>query len=250
MVVAAVALSLALGGSAYAASDVLLSSASRSQIAQCSARVTKALEFKTAATKAQRLAATKAICGDGGAGPAGTAGAPGVKGDPGQAGAPGETGRTGEPGKGGETGPPGAPARSNYAEFFALMPPDNAVTVPAGAAVQFPQNGPAHAIPRTGPSTSIFTLPSIGTYRVSFTVSVTEAGQLALALNGTELAYTVNGRATGTSEIVGEALVENTAVNSTIEVVNPAGNSSALTITPFAGGTHAVAASLIIEQLD
>jgi hypothetical protein len=248
MVVAAVALSMALGGSAYAASDVLLSSASQSQIAQCQAKVTKALDFKTAATKAQRVAATKAICGGGTAGPAGTPGAPGAKGDPGQIGTAGQIGEKGRAGEPGEPGPPGPPPPSNYAEFFALMPPDNAATVAAGGAVQFPQDGPQNAITRASPST--FTLPAVATYHVSFVVSVTEAGQLALALNGTELAYTVNGRATGTSEIVGEALVENTAVNSTIEVVNPTGNSSALTITPFAGGTHAVAASLIIEQLD
>lgn len=233
MVVALIALSVALGGSAYAASGGLLSSAPSSQIAQCRAKVAKAFSFKPGVTKRQQGAATKAICGGGPAGPAGTpgvAGLQGSKGDSGQAGAPG----------------PAAP--SSYAEFYALMPPDNPATVAVGGAVGFPQDGPQAGISRN--SSSIFTLPSVGTYRVSFTVSVTEPGQLGLSLNGTELAYTINGRATGTSQISGEALVTTTTANSTVAVVNPAGNSTALTITPDAGGTHAVAASLIIEQLD
>ena len=35
-----------------------------------------------------------------------------------------------------------------------------------------------------------------------FQVSVDEPGQMDLALNGTELGYTVSGRATGTTQIV------------------------------------------------
>jgi hypothetical protein len=85
---------------------------------------------------------------------------------------------------------------------------------------------------------------------VAFAVSVDEAGQLILTLNGADLAYTVAGRATGTSQIVGEALVETTSINSILTVRNPAGNSTALTVTPLAGGTRPVSATLIIEQLE
>jgi hypothetical protein len=129
------------------------------------------------------------------------------------------------------------------------MPPDNAATVAAGAAVDFPQNGPAIGdIVRLSADT--FELPDIGTYRIAFTVSVTEPGQLMLTLNGVDLPYTVNGRATGTSQIVGEALVQTTAIDSVLSVVNPTGNSPALTITPLAGGTRPVAATLVIERLN
>jgi hypothetical protein len=93
-------------------------------------------------------------------------------------------------------------------------------------------------------------LPSIGTYRVAFFVSVTEVGQLELTLNSAALAYTVYGRLTGTSQIGGEALVTTTAVNSVLSVINPSGGSTALTITPKAGGTDAAAASLVIERLN
>lgn len=63
------------------------------------------------------------------------------------------------------------------------------------------------------------------------------------------LPYTVYGRATGTSQIAGEALVTTTVLNSDISLINPSGESTALTITPLAGGVAAVAASLIIERL-
>jgi len=78
---------------------------------------------------------------------------------------------------------------------------------------------------------------------------VSEAGQLILTLNGADLAYTVVGRATGTTQIVGVALVETTSINSILTVRNPAGNPTALTITPLAGGTRPVSAHLTIMQI-
>jgi hypothetical protein len=129
------------------------------------------------------------------------------------------------------------------------MPPDNAATVAPGTDVSFPQDGPTSGagIARTGPSS--FNLSAIGAYQVYFQVSVTEAGQLILTLNNADLAYTVVGRATGTSQIVGIAIVQTTVVNSVLTVRNPAGNSTALTITPLAGGTRPVSAHLVITQL-
>lgn len=128
------------------------------------------------------------------------------------------------------------------------MPPDNAATVAIGADVDFPQDGPTSgSIARTGVDT--FNVPTIGTYRVFFTVPVSEAGQLVLTVNGTELSYTVVGRATGTTAITGESLVTTSVVNSIVTVRN-AGSSSALTITPLAGGTDPVSASIIFERLD
>ncbi len=184
-------------------------------------------------------------------GPAGPQGAEGARGStgadgtPGPQGDPGRTGPQGDPGPTGRTGPAGT---TEFAEFFALMPPDNAATVAPGTDVDFPQDGPSSGtITRTGPDT--FDLAEIGTYRVAFNVSVSEAGQLILTLDGADLAYTVTGRATGTSQITGESLVETTSANSILTVRNPAGNSTALTITPLAGGTRPVSASLIVEQL-
>lgn len=136
-----------------------------------------------------------------------------------------------------------------YGDFYALMPPDNAQTVAAGTDVSFPQDGPnsGTGIVRTGPET--FSLTDVGVYQVLFQVSVTEPGQLILTLNGADLPYTVAGRATGTSQIVGMALVETTTVNSILTVRNPEGTAEALTITPLAGGTRPVSAHLVITQL-
>lgn len=135
-----------------------------------------------------------------------------------------------------------------FADFYALMPGDNAATVASGAAVSFPQNGPTSGvIARTSPSQ--FNLPNIGTYEISFQVSVVEAGQLMLQLNGVDVAYSVAGRATGTSQISNTCFVTTSSANSILQVVNPAGNPTALTITPFAGGIRSVSAHLVIRQL-
>jgi len=179
-------------------------------------------------------------------GPAGSTGPTGPTGDTGAT-EPAVTGPTGSTGPTGNTGPAGGVL--GFADFFALMPPDNAATVAVGTDVSFPQDGPTSGtvITRTGPSS--FNLAAIGSYQVLFQVSVSEAGQLILTLNGADLAYTVVGRATGTSQIVGLAIVTTTLVNSILTVRNPAGNSTALTITPLAGGTRPVSAHLVITQI-
>lgn len=125
------------------------------------------------------------------------------------------------------------------------MPPDNAATVAPGTDVSFPQDGPnsGSGISRLGASS--FNLAEIGSYQILFQVGVSEAGQLVLTLNGTELAYTVVGRATGTSQIIEMAIVTTTSINSVLTVRNPA----ALTITPVAGGTEPVSAHLVILQI-
>ena len=187
------------------------------------------------------------------AGPVGPQGPAGETGPTGPQGPVGATGPAGPQGPIGETGPAGpqGPAGGvlNYADFYALMPPDNAATVAPGTDVSFPQDGPnsGSGIARSGPDA--INLAQIGTYQVLFQVSVTEAGQLILTLNGDELAYTVVGRATESSQIVGMAIVETTVIDSVLTVRNPVGNAAALTITPLAGGTRPVSAHLVITQI-
>lgn len=149
----------------------------------------------------------------------------------------------------GPTGPQGIGGVLNYADFYALMPPDNAATVDPGTDVSFPQDGSnsGTSIVRTGASS--FNLSEIGTYQIYFNVPVTEAGQLQLSLNGAPLNHTVVGRATGTSDISEMFIVETTTINSILTVRNPAGNAAALTITPLSGGTNPVSAHLVIIQI-
>lgn len=195
----------------------------------------------------------------GATGPAGSPGATGATGAIGPIGPigatglasniPGPSGSTGATGATGPTGAAGAGGIIAFSDFFALMPPDNAATVGIGTDVSFPQTGPSSGsgIARTGGST--FNLSAVGTFQVMFQVSVNEPGQLDLTLNGADLAYTVVGRATGTSQIVGMSLVSTTVINSVLTVRNPAGNSTALTVTPLAGGTSPVSAHLVITQI-
>jgi len=188
----------------------------------------------------------RCICPPGPPGPEGPTGPAGPAGATGPA---GPTGATGPAGATGPTGPPGPAGLLAYADFYALMPPDNAATVAPDTDVDFPQDGPTSGttITRVGPDE--FNLEEIGVYQVLFQVSVDEAGQLVLTLDNDELAYTVVGRATGTSQIVGMALVETTEINSILTVRNPANNATALTITPLAGGTEPVSAHLLITQI-
>ncbi|QAY68362.1 collagen-like protein [Paenibacillus protaetiae] len=183
----------------------------------------------------------------GAAGLAGAIGALGPQGLAGLAGALGAAGLTGPAGPTGPIGPAGGVL--GFADFFALMPPDNSVTVAPGTDVSFPQDGPVSGTAITRINASSFDLAEIGTYQVLFQVNANEAGQLILTLNGSDLSYTVVGRATGTSQIVGTALVQTTVIHSVLTVRNPAGNSTALTITPLAGGTRPDSAHLVIMKI-
>ncbi|CAM3139557.1 collagen-like protein [Paenibacillus lupini] len=184
------------------------------------------------------------------AGAIGALGPQGLAGLAGAIGAAGVTGLTGATGPAGPAGPVGpAGGVIGFADFFALMPPDNAATVAPNTDVSFPQDGPISGTAITRINASSFNLAAIGTYQVLFQVNANEAGQLLLTLNGADLAYTVVGRATGTSQIVGMALVQTTVINSVLTVRNPAGNSTALTITPLAGGTRSDSAHLVIMQI-
>lgn len=136
-----------------------------------------------------------------------------------------------------------------FADFYALMPPDNAATVAPATDVEFPQDGPTSGGAIARINAASFNLSAVGTYQVMFQVSVNEAGQLDLTLNGTEQAYTVVGRATGTSQIVEMCLLTTTDINSVLTVRNPTGGSVALTITPLAGGSSVVSAHLLITQV-
>jgi len=157
----------------------------------------------------------------------------------------GVAGAGGPAGAVGATGPAGV---SEFTEFYAVMPPDNTATVAPATAVRFPNDGPTSG-QITRLSASTFELPAVGTYNVSFSVAVDEPGQLVLVLNGVELPYTVYGRAANASEITGTALVQTSAVDAVLSLHNPAGEPTALTITPLAGGTDPAVASITIERL-
>jgi hypothetical protein len=128
------------------------------------------------------IAPTLTASGSGTPGPAGPAGPAGATGGTGAAGPAGATGAAGPMGVAGPAGPVAPPVPLGdprpLPSSSPSLPP---TTVAPGAAVSFSQDGPVDAsgtIARTGPSS--FDLANIGTYEVSFEVSVTEPGQLIL----------------------------------------------------------------------
>jgi hypothetical protein len=140
---------------------------------------------------------------------------------------------------------------SVFADFYALMPPDNAAPVFPGFGVEFPQNGPASGgiLNFPGPFGSFFFIPTSGTYEITFQVSIDEPGQLAITQNGILIPSSVVGRATGTSQITGMSIIT-LAAGDFIQVVNPPAAFLALTITPNAGGFfQPVSAHLIFKRL-
>jgi len=182
------------------------------------------------------VALVVAGCGRGGV----PQGATGLQGETGATGLQGETGETGE------TGPLGV---RPFGYFFALMPGDNSATIALGGSVDFPQNGVANGIFRVGIVADEFVLPAIGAYEISWQVSITEAGQLVVALDGVEQPRTTAGRATLTTQILNHVILETTVANTVLTIRNPAAAAAALTVTPSAGGASAVSASLVIKQL-
>ena len=171
----------------------------------------------------------------------------GYAGPQGETGPIGPQGETGPAGPQGEVGPAGEIA--NFADFYGIMPPDNADTIAPGSDVSFPQDGPTSASTITRSSDSSFSLSEIGTYLIFFQVNITEAGQLVLTINDEEIPYTVVGSATGTDQITGISIIQTTIATSILSVRNPTNNPAALTITPTAGGTQPVSAHLVIIQL-
>jgi len=172
-------------------------------------------------------------------GPSGYDGEKGPKGDT------GPKGETGPIGPTGETGPTGPSGVFSAADFYLITP---TATIAPGSAIHFPNDGPTFGPDITRIDSSQFNLASIGIYQVFFQASITEPGQLCIFVVN-ELLNTVVGRATGTSQLVCMCLVQTTIANSILSIVNPVTETTALTLTPFAGGTNQVTAHLVISRL-
>lgn len=195
--------------------------------------------------------------GTGATGPAGTKGATGPIGETGATGPIGATGATGATGPAGVTGATGPQGTGGgileFADFYAMMPSDNANDIAAGGSIAFPETGPSSGdiVPI---STTSFMLTNVGTYQVFFEATVNQSAQLIIALDSgsgpVELPYTAVGCGTTTSQITGMALVKTTNANSTISIHNPATAPTAIRLTPNAGSiSHAVSAHLMILRI-
>jgi len=161
----------------------------------------------------------------------------------------GPTGPSGASGATGATGATGVAGTGVYGMFY-RNPVAGYGTGAIDAAIPFDSNGPANGITRF--SATEITLAAIGTYDVSWMVSVDEAGQLAAFVdNGSGYAFhpeTLAGRATGTNQITNRVLITTTGANAKLKIVNHS-SPAALTLTPLPGGTSAGSTSLVIVKL-
>ena len=173
-------------------------------------------------------------------GPIGLPGATGAIGPIGPIGLPGLTGPTGATGL---TGPQGLSGIFSAAEFFITTP---SPTIAPGTAINFPNDGPSFGTDISRFDSSHFSLGP-GIYQIYFQASVTEAGQLSIALNNIQSSRVV-GRSTGTSQIISFSLIQILA-NTLLSIVNPVTETTALTLTPFAGGTNQVYANIVISRI-
>ena len=156
------------------------------------------------------------------------------------------------------------PASVPFADFYGLTagtgnggPTDYESTIavktaPGTGRVPFPRLGATN-----GGATSIdgssFTLPNVGTYEIIFTVHTAEPGQLQAELNGVDIVESVTPNMNPTAGghlFVGHIIVTTTLPNEILAIVNPTGNTPALTIVTADGSsTHANAQRLIIKQI-
>ena len=177
-------------------------------------------------------------------GPTGATGATGI-------GLVGPTGPTGATGLVGPTGPTGTTGVPLFGSFYAIVPPTGGIVIPVGGAVPFIFDGPLSGINRF--SASEFILPVVGVYEVSVQATITEPGQLILALDTgagpVDIGETVAGRSTGTSQIVIHTHIATTVPNSLLSVRNPVGNPIPLTFTPSISGSRNAAFTLSVSLI-
>jgi hypothetical protein len=129
---------------------------------------------------------------------------------------------------------------------------DNTTTLTTAATnkMQFPdpQIIPL-GITESGTPFDTFTVTAAGIYQVYFQVPVVAAGKLNIWVNGTELAHTTAGRATGTSQITNTALLELAAADS-ISIRVPTGAGSVVTENDVATiPINPLHSTLIITQI-
>lgn len=173
----------------------------------------------------------------------------------------------GAPGAVGPAGPPGPPGPGGAIAYFSGFgltagtgnpgPSDYPATIPARTAagtgrVPFPQDGPFFTSAILRINASSFSLP-VGTFEVNVKVHTTEPGQLELELGGAEVPSSLTQNMNPTSGghiMVITCLIDNAVPSAVLAVINPPGNTPALTITPADGAsTHANAQTISIKQI-
>ena len=148
----------------------------------------------------------------------------------------------------GATGPTGAAGgvNGNFAELYALMPGDNAAPVAANSPISFP-NVKVLTAGMTTVGGNTIVLNAAGLWRIDAQVSISEAAQIAVAVNGAADMTTVVGRATGVSQLVISTVISSPAPGTAVQIWAIGG--AGYTITPLAGGAQPVSATFRAQRL-
>ncbi len=156
----------------------------------------------------------------------------------------GSPGTTGSRGPTGTTGAPGSSGVSQYAYIYNV----GAANVLVEADVAFDTNGVLTSGFTHSLGTAPITVVSTGVYKVTFSVSGTEASQFALFVNGTLVPGTIYGSAAATQQNDGQAIF-GIAAGGLLTLRNHT-SAAAVGLPTIGGGTLAnTNASIVIEKL-
>lgn len=127
-------------------------------------------------------------------------------------------------------------------------------TVAIGAPFPFDTDGPtdptlfAHTPSATPAVSAPITILQAGRYRVDYSVTVAEARQIALYLNGAVVLSTIYGQATGTAVTTAFAIID-VAAGDVLTLVNHLSAAALTLVTPSGGTENNVTNSIIITKL-
>lgn len=127
-------------------------------------------------------------------------------------------------------------------------------TVAIAAPFPFDTNGEfspavfAHTASPVVATSAPITILQAGTYRVEYSVTVAEARQIALYLNGAVVAGTIYGQATGTAVTTAFAIIT-AAANDVLTLRNHLSAAALTLVTPSGGTASNTTNSLLIEKL-
>lgn len=133
----------------------------------------------------------------------------------------------------------------NISIFYAL-PADNPNPITPGNVISFPNTSDNNCgnITRSGNSNSLFALPVIGTYEITYQLCTSDTCQLIIMLNNSELPETNFGK-NGSGEISGTFIIKTTEIYSVLSLNNPKNANTNVSLVNLNSNTS----QIIIKQL-
>lgn len=139
---------------------------------------------------------------------------------------------------------------SEYAYYYNLAV---SATVAIAAPFPFDTDGPAtsgflHTASATPATSAPITIVNAGTYAVQYTVTVAEARQIALYIDGAVVPSTIYGQATGTAVTTGIAIIT-VAAGAVLTLRNHLSAAALTLVTPSGGTEENATNSILITKL-